>query len=787
MTRFLPIACVLAFFAARAAFADSPQAEFFEKKVRPVLAENCYQCHGPEKQKAGLRLDSAANVRKGGESGPPVIPGEADKSLLVKAVRQADAELKMPPTGKLPDTAIDDLVAWIKMGAPYPEGTVAHASGSDRSHWAFQPVKAPPVPEPRTPNPLDAFIRARLQEKRISPSPLADRVTLVRRMTFDLHGLPPTPAEIDGYVNDPSPDADAKLVDRLLASPRYGERWARHWLDVSRYADSKGYLFEEERKFPFAFTYRDYVIRAFNEDLPYDRFIVEQLAADKLDLGDDRRPLAALGYLTLGRRFLNNQHDIIDDRIDVTCRGLLGLTVTCARCHDHKFDPIPTKDYYSLYGVFASSVEPKELPLIETPQRTAALAAFEKEMAKRQADVAAYRKSRQDWMATLSRVAAIAPPGTDIAVLRALALLGPNPIQQLPAEKFDRLLNKADRNQLRKLNKQVETLQANSPAAPLRAMALADAPQPVEPHVLVRGNPGNVGPAVPRQFLDVLAGTSRKPFTHGSGRLDLAQAIADPKNPLTARVLVNRVWMQHFGKGLVGTPSDFGLRCEPPTHPELLDYLADRFVKDGWSIKELHRLILLSETYRQRSDDRPECAKADPENRLLWKFNRQRLDFEALRDSMLAVAGRLDATIGGPAVNLLAEPFVPRRTIYGFIDRQNLPGLYRTFDFASPDTHAPRRYTTTVPQQALFLMNSPFAVQQAKALAARPDVAGEPDTEGRIEAIYRILYGRSPTPTEVDLGVRFVEESHQTPDTKLTPWDEYAQVLLLANEFVFVD
>jgi hypothetical protein len=792
MNRVLPIACISAFFTAPAAFADSPQAEFFEKKVRPVLAEKCYQCHGPEKQKAGLRLDSAANVRKGGESGPSVIPGEADKSLLVKAVRQADAELKMPPTGKLPEATIADIVAWVKMGAPYPETNVAHAPGSESTHWAFQPVKSPPIPESRftnhdSRNPIDAFVSAKLDAKGLRPSPLADRVTLIRRLTFDMHGLPPTPAEVDVYVNDPAPDADAKLIDRLLASPRYGERWARHWLDVARYADSKGYLFEEERKFPFSFTYRDYVVRSFNEDLPYDRFIIEQLAADRLGLGDDRRPLAALGFLTLGRRFLNNQQDIIDDRIDVTCRGLLGLTVTCARCHDHKFDPIPTKDYYSLYGVFAGSVEPKELPLIETPQRTAALAAYEKELAKRQAEVAGYRKSQQDLLATLSRIAAMTAPGVDAAALRAAAVLGPNPVDRLPADKFDKFCTRAYRNQLRKLVKQVETLQANSPAAPLRAMALEDAAQPVYPHVFVRGNPGNRGPDVPRQFLEVIAGKDRKPFTNGSGRLDLANAIADPKNPLTARVLVNRVWMLHFGTGLVGTPSDFGLRCEPPTNPELLDYLAERFIKDGWSIKKLHRQILLSQTYRQRSDDRPECAKVDPENRLVWKFNRQRLDFEALRDSMLAVAGRLDLTVGGPAANLLAAPFPPRRTIYGFIDRQNLPGLYRTFDFASPDTHAPRRYTTTVPQQALFLMNSPFAVQQAKALAARPDVAGAPDDEERVEAMYRILYGRSPTPTEIDLGVRFVEESHQKPDPKLTPWEEYAQVLLLGNEFVFVD
>jgi hypothetical protein len=788
MRSILPVLCCSVLFTASASAADPAAVEFFEKKVRPVLADNCVKCHGPEKQKAGLRLDSATAVRKGGESGPPVVPGDVEKSLLVKAVRQDDPELKMPPTGKLPDAAVADLAAWVKMGAPWPAETLAGAPGSPKSHWAFQPVKAPPIPQvdSASRNPIDAFVIAKLQAAHLTLSPPADRVTFIRRLTFDLHGLPPTPAEVDAYVNDPAPDADAKLVDRLLASPRYGERWGRHWLDIARYADSKGYLFEEERRFPFAYTYRDYVIRAFNEDKPYDRFILEQLAADKLDLGDDRRPLAAMGYLTLGRRFLNNQPDIIDDRIDVVTRGMLGLTVTCARCHDHKFDPIPAKDYYSLYGVFASSVEPKDLPLIETPQRTAELEAYEKELARRQAAVAALRKSKQDLRAILSRVLA-ATPGQDVAALRAAVALGPNPVAQLPPEKFDKLLNRADRDAIRKLAKQVEAFQATSPAAPMRAMALADAPKPVEPHVFLRGNPVNVGPAVPRQFLEVLAGPDRKPFAHGSGRLDFAKAIADPKNPLTARVFVNRVWMQHFGKGLVGTPSDFGTRADPPTHPELLDYLADRFVKDGWSIKQLHRLILLSDVYRQRSDDRPECVTVDPENRLVWKFNRQRLDLEALRDGLLAVAGRLDVSVGGPAVDLLKEPFVPRRTVYGFIDRQNLPGLYRTFDFASPDTHAPQRYTTTVPQQALFLMNSPFAVQQAKAVANRPEVVGAATPESRIEVLYRLLYGRLSTAEEVELGVRFVNEAHPAAETKLTPWEQYAQVLLLANEFAFVD
>jgi mono/diheme cytochrome c family protein len=782
----IPLFCVATLLGGSVRAADPAALEFFEKKIRPVLAENCQSCHGPEKQKGSLRLDSAVAFNKGGESGPIVTPGNPDASRLIKAIRQTDADLKMPPKGKLTDAQIADLATWIKMGAPWPATAVANVS-AEKTHWAFQPVKSPPIPamESQSRNPIDAFIRAKLTEKGLALSPAVDRVTLIRRLTLDLHGLPPTPAEIDAFVNDPDSNADAKLVDRLLASPRYGERWGRHWLDVARFADTKGYVFMEERKYPYAYTYRDYVIRAFNDDVPFDRFILEQLAADKLSLGEDKHPLAGMGFLTLGRRFLNNPHDIIDDRIDVVSRGLLGLTVTCARCHDHKFDPIPAKDYYSLYGVFASSVEPAP-PLIETPQRTAALDKFEKELAKRETEVAAYRKKKQDALATVSQALAMSP-GLGPIALRATVAIGPNPVSQLPADKFDKLLNRADRNKLREFVKKVETLKANSPAGPARAMVMNDAPQPSQPHVFLRGNPANVGPAVPRQFLEVIAGPDRKPFADGSGRLDLAKAIADPKNPLTARVFVNRVWAQHFGKGLVGTPSDFGVRSDPPTHPELLDYLADRFVKDGWSVKELHRLMLLSDTYRQRSDDRPEGVKVDPENRLVWKFNRQRLDLEALRDGMLAVAGRLDATIGGPSVDLLAAPYVPRRTVYGFIDRQNLPGLFRTFDFASPDTHAPQRYSTTVPQQALFLMNSPFAVEQAKAVAARPEVAGLTEPEARVDALYRLLYGRAPTSEEVDLGVRFVGAVSPVAEAKLTSWEQYAQVLLLANEFAFMD
>jgi hypothetical protein len=739
--------------------ATAPQAlDFFESRVRPVLVEHCFTCHGPKRQQAGLRLDSRAALLKGSDNGPVLTLGEPDKSPLIQALRYA-GELKMPPKGKLPAAAIEAVTTWIKMGAPWPEVQAAKVGANPETaatgHWAFQPVRSPTQPKVRdtawVQSPVDAFILAGLEARGLAVAPPTDRRTLLRRVTFDLTGLPPTPDEVAAFEADPSADAYARVVDRLLASPRYGERWGRYWLDVARYADTKGYVFEEERRYPYAYTYRDYVIRAFNEDLPYDRFILQQLAADQLPLGADKQPLAAMGFLTVGRRFLNNVHDIIDDRLDVLTRGTLGLTVSCARCHDHKFDPIPTADYYSLYGVFANSVEPRDLPLLGPPQRTEAYVAFERELQTREQAVTKFQEEHKTELAARNR-------------------------------KF--------RDQLRALQKKVEQWKVTGPGSPPRAMVLEDKPQPASPRVFLRGNPGNPGPEVPRQFLRVLAGDQRKPFTRGSGRLELAQAIASKDNPLTARVLVNRVWLHHFGAGLVRTPSDFGLRSEPPTHPELLDYLAARFVHDGWSIKNLHRLILLSSAYQQSSDGDPRLLALDPDNRLLGRMNRQRLDFEALRDALLAAAGHLDVRMGGAPVDLLARPFSPRRTVYGFIDRQNLPGMFRTFDFASPDTHNPQRYHTTVPQQALFLMNSPFVQEQARRLLARPEVQAESDPVQRIQALHRLLYGRAASPEEIALAHRFLDTapSEAGPAGRgFTPWDEYAQVLLLANEFCFVD
>jgi hypothetical protein len=718
---------------------NSDEADFFEKKIRPVLVQHCYSCHSHEAKdlQGGLHLDSREGVLKGGDNGPAIVPGKPDASNLIKALRYGQDFAQMPPKGKLPAEVIGDFEHWIAAGATDPRlgasppvlasppGQASAPGEVQGKHWAFQPPRKSPLPPVQRAdwphNEVDRFVLARLEERGLSPAPDADRATLIRRLSISLIGLPPTFSEVQTFANDRSPQALEKLVDRLLASPHFGERWARHWLDVARYADTKGYVFQEDRNYPEAYTYRDWVIRAFNDDMPYDRFLTAQIAGDQMPAAEktppktsaktppNDPPLAAMGFLTLGRRFINNLPDIIDDRIDVVTRGTMALTVGCARCHDHKYDPIPTRDYYSLYGVFASSVEP-----------------------------------------------------------------------------------------------------GNAPSR----LRMVDAPQPHNARVFVRGDPNHPGEEVPRQFLQLLAGPGRKPFQRGSGRLELAQAIANRDNPLTARVFVNRVWINLIGAGLVRTPSDFGNRCEPPTHPELLDYLALEFVDQGWSVKKLIRRIVLSRTYRQQSDDRAECSRVDPENLLLWRMNRRRLDFEALRDAMLAVSGKLDGTVGGPSVSLTTTPFTNRRTLYAFIDRQNLPGLFRTFDFASPDTHSPQRFNTTVPQQALFLMNNPFVLEQADALVRRPELGGDDKPEGRIAALYRLVYAREPTAAEIKLGVAFVTQGGPTkriaekgnsgkgnsgkgktakggpekaPDRQLSRWENYAHVLMLANEFAFVD
>ncbi len=911
--------CLAATVPAISAEAPSPeQLEFFEKHVRPLLVEKCLNCHGEKKQEGGLRLDSHAAILKGNETGPAAIPGKPDSSRLVKVLAYRDDDIQMPPAGKLPDDQIALLTEWVQRGAVFPATDKPASPAADpATHWAFQPMTRPAVPlvkdVARAQTETDRFILAALEAKGFTLAPPADRAILLRRLSLDLLGLPPTYADIQQFVTDTQPDAVERAIERLLASPHYGERWARYWLDIARYADTKGYVFTEESRYPYAYTYRDYVIEAFNEDKPYDRFVTEQLAADQLNLGDDTHDLAAMGFLTVGRRFLNNVNDIIDDRIDVVTRGLMGLTVGCARCHDHKYDPIPTADYYSLYGVFQSSHEPTDLPMIGSTQKRSEYEKFAVELAKREKVLADFEQQAAERISTECRTKVTAyleliarPTGANpVAAARSFVNGDPRPgvvrrwqeflkerakqpdavfgpwhhvakagddvaaaltewlqqaqqpgrfedgadrinrrvrqtlIEEAPASRIElasvygrlltdvnrewlahkaahaeatalpdpvdeelrqvlyaagspptltpdecrRIYGRDDRDKRRNLEKQIETLKVTSAGAPPRAMVMNDNDRPAQPHIFIRGNQGRQGPQVPRQFLAVAAGPDRKPFIKGSGRLELAEAIVAPQNPLTARVIVNRVWQHHFGKGLVRSHGDFGLRGEAPTHPALLDHLAQRFIESGWSIKWLHRQILNSAVYQQSGHDNPAARAADPENRLLWAMPRQRLDLEAMRDAWLAAAGALDDTMYGRPYDSITDVNSHRRTVYGMVNRNDLPNVFRSFDFANPDQSDPERPQTSVPQQTLFALNAPLVREQAKRIAA--ETAGQADVAERIHEMYRRTLGREPNTDERELARQYVTQPMDS--AQFTPWERFAQVLLLTNEFLFVD
>ncbi|MEW6303537.1 MAG: PSD1 and planctomycete cytochrome C domain-containing protein [Verrucomicrobiota bacterium] len=889
------------------------QLDFFEKKIRPVLADKCYKCHSAEadKVKAALFVDSRDGLLKGGDNGPSVVPGDPDKSLLIKAIRYQSEDLKMPPKGeKLPDAVIADFEKWVKDGMPDPrDGSVDKykqaAKEAERSHWSFKPVVKPAEPQVKLKGwistPVDNFILAQLEEKAMRPSLQADRRTLIRRAYFDMIGLPPRPEEVKAFLEDKSPNAFEKVVDQLLASPHYGERWGRYWLDIARYADTKGDVNtqQEDPRFPFAWTYRDYVVKSFNDDKPYDRFLVEQIAADKMpESKQDPTILAALGFLSLGKRFAGNNNDIIDDRIDVVTKGTMALTVTCARCHDHKFDPIPTKDYYSMHGVFASSIEPRIEPLLGQPKETPEFKDFTAKLEQLEQSVRDYRTSNENrilhglrtnitmylyaavqapritdggqrnlfirtnrldggilgaWQRTLdtirrnqkpnapspiwypllefaklkddefdtkgkvlaaniaaskvlnpriARAFAGEAPGDlkDVAIrygrelLKAdqewkdhlvayenrkrvaskppppptslpdkytedlrLVLYSPNSPAHPPSDQITRLFEQNVRQREVTLRGNIVALKLTHPGAPPSAQALMDSPSPRDSRIFIRGNASSLGDVAPRQFLGIIAGDDRQPFKDGSGRLEMARAIASRDNPLTARVMVNRIWMNHFGEGIVSTTSDFGTRCSPPTHPELLDYLSAYFMDNGWSMKKLHKLILLSSTYQQSSDDNPRYSQLDPGNKLMWRMNLRRLDFEALRDSLLAIGGKLDLKVGGQPVNI-TDANVYRRTIYGMVDRGRLPEVFNHFDFANPDLTTSKRYMTTVPQQSLFLMNNPMVVEQARNLVQRPDFLAVTDDDKRVQLLYELVYQRAPRPEEVKLAQYFLEQ-----------------------------
>jgi nucleotide-binding universal stress UspA family protein len=722
-----------------------------------VLSEQCYKCHShsADKIKGGLLLDSRDAMLHGGNSGPAVVPGKPDESILIQALRYTDEDLQMPPEdhgGKLSDAQIADFTEWVRRGAPDPRVPLVTAGGKSyggvgKQHWAFQPVQKPAVPAVRNASwvrsPVDNFVLARLEAAGLQPNPAADKRTLIRRVTFDLTGLPPTEPEVQRFLADSSPDAFAKVVDRLLDSPAYGERWARYWMDVARYSDTKGDPpRRDDPRFPHAWTYRDYLIEAFNSDKPYPQFITEQLAADRLVNDAVAKAKAAkqepptdqhvLAALRLGNQHDGRRNDIIDDRIDVTSKAFLGLTVSCARCHDHKFDPIPTKDYYSLHGVFANTVEPR-LPMLEPALTTRLLVTPE---------LTEYLDKGQELIRR----------GDDLQ-------------KQFLELRRNRNRDPQKRRELARaegqLQREIGNLEMNHPGAPARAHAVADVPNAKDYPVLIRGEVGNTGDMVPRRFLEILSPDpkNRPVWKKGSGRLELAQAIADPKNPMTARVLVNRLWQQHFGAGFVGTPDDLGNMGGTPTHPELLDWLAAKFVEGGWSIKQLHRTMLLTSTYQPGSQANPAALAADPDNHLLWHYSLQRLDFEEVYDSLLAISGTLDRTVGGKPITPASDQFGKRRALYFLIDRRNPPELLTQFDFPNPDTPTGKRFDTTVPQQSLFLMNSPLVVETARKLTHRASFGALDRDEERVASLYLAILQREPTAEEIKLAVNYVRSN----------------------------
>jgi hypothetical protein len=777
------------------AAAQDAALDHFEKKIRPVLAARCYSCHSTSVAvpQGGLLLDSATGIRKGGNSGAAFQPGDPERSVLVRALRHTDKNLKMPPGKPLPPEIVKDFEDWIRAGAVLPADQPKIAV-KESPLWSLRRPRMPDPPavggKATIRNDIDRFILSRLEAKSLTLSPKADKRTLIRRASFDLTGLPATASDVEQFARDSSPQAYERLVDRLLASPRYGERWGRHWLDVARYADSVNDSVNAGQRYAWSYSYRDWVIDAFNQDLPYDRFLLYQLAADLVP-DTEPRQRAALGFLSLGREFPNSYPETVDDRIDAVTRGMLGLTVSCARCHDHKYDPIPTKDYYSLYSILTNIRQPKELPLLARNAGPSPKESLYKERLSRiDKDYQAYRVRRHAEMVSFFKAQKaeyaravkdsegmsnpeieelVRERQLNLHVLKRWRSGNPAPAD-VPLEEFEQIYTEGDSNNTRSIKVRYNSMLAQAAydgVAP-RAMAVEDVPDPAPVHVFVRGNPNNPGALAPPHFLSCLGGSEDKVFGNGSGRLDLARAIIDPGNPLTARVIVNRVWMHHFGAGLVRTPSDFGFRGDPPTHPELLDYLAVRFVQSGWSLKKLHRDIMLSAAYRQASADNEAARKADPENLLLWRMNRRRLDIESVRDSALAAAGRLDLTPGGVPFPLTALPSVPRRSVYGFIERGRVPALLSAFDFASPDQHSPMRFVTTVPQQALFFLNSSFIAEQARYLAER--VEGDP--AGRISNLYRFVFGRSPEKWEIDAGLKYVSEAgEETKDAApASPW-----------------
>ncbi|MCC6537082.1 MAG: DUF1553 domain-containing protein [Bryobacterales bacterium] len=736
--------------------------EFFETKIRPVLASKCYACHSAKAKSpmGGLALDAKTGTQR--------VIGDGK---LLRAMKYVDPNLQMPPGGKLPEAVVADFAKWIEMGAPDPRtdspAASAKPTGPDfakgRKWWAFQPLRETAAPKSTwAKRKHDGFVFAALERAGLAPSPEADRRTLIRRVALNLTGIAPTFAETEAFVNDAAPDAYEKLVERLLASERYGERWGRYWLDVARYGEDNPTGEATNPGYPFAWRYRDWVIEALNRDVPYDRFVKMQLAADQLP-GFQRTDLRALGYVGAAPVYHKDHRlsrDVIetlasddwDERVDAVSRGVLGLTVACARCHDHKFDPISTKDYYAMAGVFAS-VMPARLPLAAPPDA---------ETERKQA----FAQSRSFYLNYLVRLmkgepeTVVEPEKKSAAFKEELERIK----REYPAEATGDVAHAVIDAGLWIDGRVADLTQLDYRVG-----------QPRDLPVFKSGNPANTGDIVPRRFLTVLERGEPQPFTRGAGRLDLAEKLfSETAAPLAARVIVNRVWGWHFGKPIVGTPSDFGTQGDAPTHPELLDDLADRFVANGWSLKWLHREILLSATYRQASKPRADGREKDPTNKWLWRMNPRRLDFEAWRDSLLASTGALDEKRGGPPMEI-DSPMAVRRSVYAKVSRGRLNPLLKLYDFPDPNQHAPNRELTTTPLQQLFVMNSPVAETQAERLAQQA-IAASNDVRGRVRYLHRTVLARDPNGRELDLALTYLERAG---------WAEYVQALLGASEFTF--
>ncbi len=913
----------------------SEQVDFFEKKIRPVLAANCQVCHNHDLKTAELDLSSAEGFLRGGASGPLIDKDNPGESRLLK-VLSYDERQKMPPTGKLKDAELADVAAWVNVGAPWPGAAQAKVAPAPSKHkefteeqknfWAFQPVGSTPPPSVKNESwvrsPIDRFILARLEEKGLQPSAPAEKTTLLRRATYDLTGLPPTEREIAQFLADDSPDAFAKVVDRLLASPRYGEQWGRHWLDVARYADSTGN--DEDHRYPHAWRYRDYVIEAFNNDLPYDQFVREQIAGDLLPAAKpgevNARGIIATGLIALGPKAIAQQdkkkmvYDVYDEQLDVVAKAFMGLTITCARCHDHKFDPILTRDYYSLVGMFAStrSFEDPEThvskllftPLVPEKEYAAykkhqelirnkkleaddvvdrELEAYNARLSPKLAEymLAAYAVS-----ADPSRLAALAAEkGLDANILdkwsaylkprdvrrphldewRAAVQAGPveqaaqayqtrfqerlgewtqtlavwrEKVRRMLAEmnmppppkpKFEpgedrffhevffdkdgpfalsegeqeKVFSEASKQHLVTLRAELKELEDTAPPDPDMACAVQEG-DPVDQKVFIRGDYNSPGEDAPKVFPAIIEGFDQKPVvTKGSGRRTLADWLVDPDHPLTARVMANRIWHWHFGEGIVRTPSNFGVMGERPTHPELLDYLARRFVESGWSVKAMHRLLMLSSVYQLSSAVSQEQDAADPENRLLSHFNRRRLQVEEMRDGLLAIDNSLDTTMGGTlqagvgtdgensSKRLSINPEeVPRRMVYVPLRRANLAPLLNLFDFGDATTSTDRRARTNVAPQALFMMNSAFVAERARNVASMLLNDGRADDRRRIERAYLLTLNRNPAAAEVDTALSYVnsfERKFSGSRTPLDAWQSLCRVLISSNDFMYLD